>query len=303
LHETQHKKVMDYAELVLFADLARTLHFGETSRNCHLSPSALSRAIQRLEAELGQRLFARDQRSVELTPEGELFRRYASDTLARLDGLKEEFSRGGERIVGKISIFASVTACQSFLPRILATFRKTHPDIHIQLETGYAANALEMLDREAVDVAVAALPDRIPPALVARAIVHTPLVFVAPALDCPAHQLLERRPIPWSEIPMVLPASGLARAAAERWYKRRRATPNLYSEVPGNEAILSLVALGCGLGIVPRLVVDKSPLRTDVRVLDLGSELGEFRVGICTSRQSHRKPIVRAFWDSLEPAA
>jgi LysR family positive regulator for ilvC len=73
--------------------------------------------------------------------------------------------------------------------------------------------------------------------------------------------------------------------------------------VPGNEAILSLVALGCGLGIVPRLVVDKSPLRTDVRVLDLGSELGEFRVGICTSRQSHRKPIVRAFWDSLEPAA
>jgi len=61
---------MDYGALHLFLHLSRTLHFGKTSRECHLSPSALSRTIQRLEGEVGQALFERDQRSVSLTTAG-----------------------------------------------------------------------------------------------------------------------------------------------------------------------------------------------------------------------------------------
>ena len=61
---------MDYEELRLFLHLSRSLHFGRTSRECHVSPSALSRTIQRLETEVGQPLFTRDRRSVELLPAG-----------------------------------------------------------------------------------------------------------------------------------------------------------------------------------------------------------------------------------------
>lgn len=299
---------MDYDSLRLFVHLSRTLHFLRTSQECHLSPSALSRAIQRLERDAGWPLFERDRRSVRLTPEGERFAAHARDTLERWDLLRRDLRGRSDALSGTISIFASVTACQSFLPEVLAGFRQRHPEIHIKLETGYAADALAMLAEGRVDVAVAALPRRVPRALVARVLLHTPLVFVAPNAACEVERLSRARPLPWAELPVVLPAAGLAREAADRWFKRRRVSPRVYGEVPGSEAILSLVSLGCAVGIVPRIVFERSPLRENVRVLATGArhdpdDLGEFRVGVCTQRKKLSLPLVRAFWDSVGGSA
>lgn len=294
---------MTYDELELFLHLSRSLHFGRTSRECHVSPSALSRTIQRLESEVGRPLFVRDRRSVELAPAGEALKLHAAETLSRWQALRTRLSDASERLSGTIGIFASVTACQSFLPDALASFRRRHPDIHIRLETGYATDALAMLSRGAVDVAVAALPPRTPPGLVSRTLLVTPLVFVAPASDCEVSRLVEERSVPWEHVPMVLPSTGPGRAVAERFFKRRRIKPTLYGEVPGNEAILSLVSLGCGVGIVPKVVMEKSPLRTAVRGLDVESDLGDLSVGVCAEKSKLRNAVVRAFFGSLEPAA
>ncbi len=290
---------MDYDALRLFVHLAGTLHFGRTSRACHLSPSSLSRLVQRLEREVGWPLLERDRRTVKLTAEGERFAAHARETLERWRELRQGLGTADHTLSGTISLFASVTACQSFLPRVLSAFRQAHPDIHIQLETGYAADALEMVRQGRVDVAVAALPERAPPALATRMILETPLVFVAPAAPCEVARQVDRDPPPWGELPIILPATGLAREIADRWFRRKRVAPRLYSEVPGSEAILSLVSLGCGVGIVPRLVVDRSPLRAEVRPLEVTPTLGEFRVGVCTPRRRLRSPLVKAFWDSL----
>jgi LysR family positive regulator for ilvC len=295
---------MDHDALRLFLHLSRTLRFLQTSRECHISPSALSRAIQRLEREVGCRLFERDRRTVRLTPEGTRLAAHARDVLDRWDAVTSELreSSGADAgtLRGTIALFASVTACQSFLPGILSGFRVRFPDIHIRLETGYAVDALEMLAEGRVDVTVAALPARVPAPLTARVLLHTPLVFVAPASPCEVQRQIARRPLPWAELPIILPASGLARADADRWFRRKRIAPRIYSEVPGSEAILSLVSLGCGVGIVPRIVMDKSPLRAEVRALDVEPEIGEFRVGVCTQRRKLQSPLVRAFWDSME---
>jgi LysR family positive regulator for ilvC len=296
---------MDYDSLRLFLHLSRTLRFLQTSRECHISPSALSRSIQRLERDVGWPLLSRDRRTVRLTPEGARFAEHARDTLERWERLGRELRERPNALSGTIAIFASVTACQSFLPGMLSGFRQRFPDIHIRLETGYAADALEMLAGGAVDVAVAALPDRVPAALVARVVVHTPLAFIAPASACEVQRLVARRPIPWAAVPIVLPASGLARHSADRWFRRRRITPLVYSEVAGSEAIMSLVSLGCGVGIVPRLVMERSPLHDQVQALrapDADSDLGEFRVGVCTQRKSLKSPLVRAFWESIDAA-
>jgi LysR family positive regulator for ilvC len=291
---------MDYDTLRLFLHLSGTLHFGRTSRECHISASALSRAVQRLERDVGWPLLERDQRRVTLTPQGERFAEHARETLERWQELRERLRGKSAALAGTISIFASVTACQSFLPRLLASFRQRHPDIHIQLETGYAADALAMVQEDKVDVAVAALPDRTSPGLVTRVLLYTPLVFVGPASPCEVSRQVERQPLPWSELPIVLPATGLARASADRWFRRKRVRPVVYSQVPGSEAILSLVALGCGVGIVPRLVVDRSPLRAEVRPIDVEPAIGEFQVGLCTPRRKLTSPLVRALWDSTE---
>jgi LysR family transcriptional regulator, positive regulator for ilvC len=301
---------VDYDVLRLFLHLSRTLHFGRTSKECHVSASALSRAVQRLEEEVGRPLLERDRRKVALTPDGARFADHARETLERWGDLQQALAAEARTLTGTISIFASVTACQSFLPAVLAAFRLRYPDIHIALETGYAADALDMVEKGKVEVAVAALPDRMSPSIASRVLLYTPLEFVAPASSCDVSRLVARsdsaqlaqqgegQALPWAQIPIVLPATGLARTAADRWFKRRRIRPLVYSEVSGSEAILSLVALGCGVGIVPRLVIDKSPLRAEVRPIEVSPPVGEFQVGLCTLKRKLRSPIIRAFWES-----
>jgi LysR family positive regulator for ilvC len=74
---------MDDETLRIFLSLARSLHFGRASKHVHKSASAVSRAIQRLEEQLGHPLFERDNRRVKLTAQGEAFQRFASETLSR----------------------------------------------------------------------------------------------------------------------------------------------------------------------------------------------------------------------------
>jgi LysR family positive regulator for ilvC len=160
-----------------------------------------------------------------------------------------------------------------------------------------------MLARGSVDVAIAALPARTPPGLVSRVLFVTPLVFVAPASDCEVSRLVAERSVQWDRVPIVLPTLGSGRVAAERFFRRRRVKPLVYGEMPGNEAILSLVSLGCGVGIVPKIVVEKSPLRPALRGLDVDHDLGELSVGVCAEKTKVRHAVVRAFFGSLEQGA
>jgi LysR family positive regulator for ilvC len=78
---------MNIRELNLFLHLSSTLHFGQSSRACNITRSGLTRTIQRLEQELGELLFLRDNRSVVLTRAGELFRDYAEHVMQRSNRL------------------------------------------------------------------------------------------------------------------------------------------------------------------------------------------------------------------------
>ena len=293
---------MNLESLRHFLHLSRSLHFAQTSRHCHLSASALSRSIQRLEQELGTQLLRRDNRTVELTAAGVQLQRYASETLAGYDRMREQLADKRAHLRGTLSLFCSVTAAHSFLPTLLSEFRQAYPDVIIRLETGYAVSALQMLQQDAVDVTVAALPERVPSSLLARVITYTPLLFVAPRAECEVSRMVESDPVDWARVPMILPESGVARRGVSQWFRQKGVAPRVYGEVSGNEAALSLVSLGCGVGIVPRLVMDKSPLRMEVRSLDVRPRLPDFRVGVCTKRKNLASPVVLAFWESISQA-
>ena len=70
----------------------------------------------------------------------------------------------------------------------------------------------------------------------------------------------------------------------------------------GHEAILALVKLGCGVGVVPELVLEKSPLRGELRVLDARPRLTPFRIGACIKRASLDSALIEAFWGSIAEA-
>lgn len=288
---------MDQHHLHLFLELADSLHFGRTSRKCNISPSALSRAIQRLEEELGEPLFFRDNRSVRLTTAGTLFRDYAIDVLDGWDELKEKLRLEGETLTGELSLYCSVTACYSILPALLQEFRKEHPGIHINLQTGDAASAVTRVINNEIDIVIAAKPDRLPRHLDFLPLTDTPLLFIAPAIPCEVGNLTEASPIPWERVPMILAERGLARRRAEAWFRDQGIKPLIYAQVSGNEAILAMVRVGCGVGIVPGLVLEKSPIKTDIRVLSVEPSLTPYSVGLVTQRRRLSSPLVSAFWN------
>lgn len=286
---------MDLYELKFFLTVAETLHFGRASRQCHISPSALSRAIQRLEDEVGEELFLRDRRGVTLTEAGRLFREYAKSALSGW----EEFKSGlaGAELKGEIRLFCSVTACYTVLPALLSRFREEYPEVHLKLQTGVAADAVRTVSDGDADLAVIARPDSLSSGLRFHELTRTPLVFVAPVGEWRHAEALGQGRTPWAEIPMILPERGLMRTRILRWFREQRISPQVYAEVAGNEAILALVSLRCGVGIVPRLVIDQSPVAGRVRAMEVDPPLEPYSVGICTRSGSLKSPTVGALWE------
>lgn len=288
--------MIEYESLRQFVELARCLHFGKAARACHLSPSALSRAIQRLETQLGEPLFDREHHRVTLTPAGTAFRRHAIAVLEEWDRFDAERARAAGELRGTVHAYCTVTAAQSILPELLGRVRQSHPGIRIELATGYAADAMERLRGGEVDISVAALPERLPSGVVCRELTTTPVVFVGPTAEGPVRDALRRRSIAWSDLPLVLPAQGLAREYVDEWLDLRGVTPNVYAEIQGHEAILSLVALGCAVGVVPRLVLENSALRDRLREIAVRPALPPFRIALCVRERSLSNPLVAAVW-------
>jgi LysR family positive regulator for ilvC len=287
----------DYDALRQFAEVATTLHFGRAARACHVSPSALSRAVQRLESELGEQLFLREHHHVTLTPAGESFRRHANAVLAEWQRFEAERAGASGALSGTLHIYCTVTAAQSLVPDLLANVREAHPGIRTELATGYATDAIERLRGGDIDISVAALPARLPAGIISQPIANTPLMFVAPRAPGPVAEAVRRRPVDWSALPLVLPAHGLARDYTNQWLARRAVTPTVYAEIEGHEAILSLVALGCGVGVVPKLVVENSALRHRVAEVPTRPVLHPFRIGLCTRERALANPLVAAVWE------
>ena len=298
-----HTHQMDIQLLQLFTHLAETLHFGRTSRACNISPSALSRAVQRLEADLGEQLFLRDNRSVSLTQAGEYFRTYAEDVLQRREELQAQLTCE-RQLNGTLSLYCSVTAAYSVLPDIFQRFRNAYPAIHLKLQSGDAADALTRLQNRETDIAIAALPEKLPERLDFLRIMETPLVFIKPVHYPDAIcRSGNDATIDWSRTPVIMPDIGLSRQRIDRWFAEKKIIPNIYAEVAGNEAIIAMVSLGCGVGIVPQLVLEKSPVREEISLLDLSPRLSPFFIAVCTMRKKVRSPQVQAFWKIAEQAA
>jgi LysR family positive regulator for ilvC len=298
---------MDDRSLKHFLRLADSLHFGRASEASHISPSALSRSIARLEQETGAPLFERNNRRVSLTPAGRLFVDYARNALAEWDAARGSLMAAAGELHGEVRMYCSVTASYSFLFDILARFRRDHPRIEIKLHTGDPEEAMARVTAGSEDIAIGVRPGKMPAGLAFRRITVSPLVFIAAQhadtpLPGPRSQAGERsRASDWRDVPMILPERGVGRSRVDDWFRRLGVPPNIYAQVAGNEAIVSMVSLGFGVGVVPRIVLDNSPLAHTVRVLDVRPELAPYEVGLLALEKRLASPLIKAFW-SLQSA-
>lgn len=290
---------MDSHSLRLFLALADNLHFGRTSREQHVSPSALSRSIKQLEDELGAALFVRDNRSVRLTREGQQFREYASEVINGWQAIRQTFMQDQLNLHGELSLYCSVTASYSFLYDILSSFRQDYPRIEMKLHTGDPAKAVERVQQGLEDLAIGALPDSLPSGVVFQSITRSELRFIGPQ----APQLLNEEQLKhpgaesWKDVPMILSEEGLARTRTDRWLKHHNIKPRIYAQVSGNEAIVSMVSLGFGIGVVPQIVLDNSPLTARIRIYDIQPPLTAYDIGLFALEKRLKDPLIAAFWN------
>ncbi|MFC3854197.1 HTH-type transcriptional activator IlvY [Salinispirillum marinum] len=287
---------MDIKSLRLFLSLANTLHFGKTSAQMHVSPSTLSRTISRLEEQLGTVLFERDNRTVVLTPAGKQARRHIEVMLSAWQQLQSELQQSAHSLRGQIRLYCSVTASYSLLLELLQHFRPLYPRIDVVVETGDAAYAIEKVQQDDADIAIAPRPDTLPSNIEFLEFSRSPLMFIGPVISCPVSEQLGASPISWETVPFIVAEHGLARQRLYEWFRQRTLQPTVYAQVGGHEAIVSMVALGFGVGVVPELVLTNSPMREQVQVLPVTPALAPFEIGLCALRRRLQDPVVDAFW-------
>src|SRR6266436_7143611 len=109
---------MEMHQLRYVAAVARTRNFSRAAEQCHVSQPSLSQQIQKLEDELGERLFHRTKREAKLTPAGEAFLQRAIRILEEVDAAKREATDARDLLCGTITVGVLPTIAPYLLPEV-----------------------------------------------------------------------------------------------------------------------------------------------------------------------------------------
>ncbi len=206
----------------------------------NLTPSAMNRRIQDLEAEVGTPLFERRPRGVKLTTAGEMFVRYARSQIAEAERMRSQVEdlRGLRR--GPIQIACSQALALDFLAQRVAAFRKKHPKVVFDLKVMDHERALTALAAYDVDLALVHRP-AMWPTLRVLATMPQRLVVVMKAV----HPLAAKKSIRLSDCidyPAALPDRSLSsRQILDEITTRRDLRLNMLAESNSFEMLRGLV--------------------------------------------------------------
>ncbi len=289
---------MNFYELEAFLELSKTLHFARSAEKLNVSPSALSRIITRLEEETGTLFFERDNRSVTLTKNGAAFADFARTCIEKRDDLHATLSQKHTSVAGTLHVFASVTACYSVMPPFIKRLNERYPDIHLSIETGDPALAPASIKSGRAELAVAAIPEHGFVGFDTVPVLRTPLVFAASTGGRYAEVSGSPQDIV-SSVPLILPKAGLARERFNLWVESRNVHPVIAAETEGNEAIMALVQLGLGIGLVPQIVLTNGPYINGFTCHTAGNALGYYEVGFIQRLQTGGSEGVRRMRDAV----
>ena len=283
---------MDIKSLKQFQHLAGSLSFAKTAAAMFVSPPTLTRSIMRLEQECEATLFKRNNRNVELTNAGRKLLEFTQNTLHNYHQLKNDIAVQETTISGELSFYCSVTAAQTYLPSMLDKLQEHLPGVDIKLETGDHALALERLSEYyqgfTADIAIAIRTPDFPQHVHFAPIDLVPLTLIVPA----SYQATNIDDIQWHNTSVVMPARGPSKRIVNHWFAEQNIRPRVYAKVSGNEAIVSMVSLGFGVGFVPRIVLENSTAQHKVRSINVDN-IEPYHLGLCYLKERSSESLIR----------
>ncbi|MEN3930714.1 LysR family transcriptional regulator [Microvirga sp. W0021] len=140
-----------------FMALAELRNFTRAASSVFLSQPAFSALINGLETEIGFRLFDRDTRNVHLTPDGEAFKRIAIRNIRLYEDSKKEIKAIAHGEHGRVCVAALPSVAVTLLPSILPVFRKSYPNVRVELIDAPSDRCMQLLDDGIADFTLTTL--------------------------------------------------------------------------------------------------------------------------------------------------
>jgi len=245
----------DSDRLATFRAVARAGGFSRGARLLHRTQPAVSQAVRALEEDVGQSLFLRLGRRIELTDAGRLLLAHVEEAFGALERAREALEASRALAGGRLVLAASDTDTRYLLPPVLAAFRDRHPGVELAVHNLPSDRAAERLREGAVDLAFATLPVR-HPQLRSEPLCAREDIAIVP----PGHPLAARKRLRLAELlehPLVwLDRSSRTRAFLDEQVAAAGRPARVAMELGSLEVVKRMVELGFGVSVVPRVCLD-----------------------------------------------
>lgn len=149
---------MEIRVLKYFLTVAKECSITRAANVLHLTQPTLSRQLQDLEKELGQKLFIRGSHNITLTPEGVILRKRAEEIIDMVEKTQAEFNAISEAVSGDIYIGGGETASMKYIAEVMMELQKEYPNIKFHMYSGNAEDVTEKLDKGLLDFGVLIQP-------------------------------------------------------------------------------------------------------------------------------------------------
>jgi LysR family transcriptional regulator, hydrogen peroxide-inducible genes activator len=181
---------MTFTELRYLVAVANERSFGRAAQRCFVSQPALSVAIQKLEEELGARLFERSKSEVTVTPVGARIVEQAQKVLEEMARIREIAQAGRNPLAGPLKLGVIHTVAPYLLPDLIPALHELAPQMPLDIEENLTENLEAALRAGGIDAAIVALPFA-PAGAVTTFLYEEPFQVVVPL----AHKWAKRKSI------------------------------------------------------------------------------------------------------------
>ena len=242
---------MTFNELRYLVAVAQERSFGRAAQRCFVSQPALSVAIQKLEEELGARLFERGKTEVTVTPVGERIVEQAHKVLEEAARIRDIAQAGRNQLVGAFRLGVIYTVAPYLLPDLIPALNQRAPEMPLEIEENFTEQLEQALKSGRVDAAIVALPFA-PPGVVAEFLYEEPFQVVVPL----RHRWAKRKTIQPSELAsehtILLNVGHCFRDHVLDACSELNRTDAPVTRTNSLETIRNMVASGLGVSVLPR---------------------------------------------------
>jgi DNA-binding transcriptional LysR family regulator len=295
---------MEFRQLTYFLAAAHTQNFRKAAEMCLVTQPALSRQIGALEKELGIELFRRVKQHVELTSAGQTFVTYAQNALEVLQQGEQELARWQQGQQGTVLIGCNQSLAAAFLPPLLATFRKSHPDIQLKVKVHSSDEVISLVEQGAVDLGFIYDPAVRSTVVMIKELFRQPLHLLTPAHHPLVHLDARERTLEriLTESLLVLGETARLRKVLERMFMQRGLSIQAKIEIDSIEGLKELVRQGCGVTLIPPALLWRALLNDGLALLPIADVTETFIFALVYRRVGSLTVPARQFMNMVVEA-